>query len=64
MRLINDESPIDSHMGAVLPDVLNSEIVLGNISTIQHALDYIKRTFYYIRVANTEDMTLWALSKL
>ncbi|CAL6095924.1 RNA_helicase [Hexamita inflata] len=64
MRLLNNESQIDSHMGSMLPDVLNSEIVLGNISTVQNALDYIKRTFYYIRITNTDDMVIWALAKL
>ena len=55
MRLLNGESMIESFMGSALSDVLNSEIVLGNIATVGDALNYIKRTFYNVRVVNTTE---------
>ena len=51
-------------MGNALSDVLNSEIVLGNIATVGDALNYIKKTFYNIRVVNTSEQVVWSLAQL
>jgi activating signal cointegrator complex subunit 3 len=40
---------IKSQFEGVLLEALNAEISLGNITTLSEALDYIKRTFYYVR---------------
>lgn len=64
MRLLNGETALESFLGSALSDVLNSEIVLGNISTVGDALSYIKRTFYNIRVVNTQEQVIWSLARL
>lgn len=64
MRLLNGETALESFLGGALSDVLNSEIVLGNISTVGDALNYVKRTFYNIRVVNTQEQVIWSLARL
>lgn len=61
IQQLKNETMIESHMGEKLPDVLNSEIVLGNISNTQHARDFIQNTFYFIRVVNWDEMVLLAI---
>eukprot|EP00375_Theileria_parva_P000202 XP_762871.1 ATP-dependent RNA helicase [Theileria parva strain Muguga] len=50
LSLNNQQLPIESQLIAKLPEVLNSEIVLRNITNLQQALEWIKTTYLYVRV--------------
>lgn len=41
---------LESHFGKKLAENLNAEVALGSIKDIQNAVDYVKSTFYYIRL--------------
>lgn len=42
--------PIESKFKPFLKEALLAEVVLGNICNMQEALDFIKSTFYYVRM--------------
>lgn len=50
LSLMNQQLPIESQMIKKLPDSLNAEIVLGNISTISEAANWLAYTYLYIRM--------------
>jgi pre-mRNA-splicing helicase BRR2 len=50
LSLLNQQLPIESQFISQLPDHLNAEVVLGNIGTMADALQWIKTTYYPIRV--------------
>lgn len=50
LSLMNQQLPIESQLIKKLPDMLNAEIVLGNISTIYEASAWLGYTFLFIRM--------------
>lgn len=50
LSLTNIQLPIESQLISKLPDHLNAEVVLGNIQSIQEAVDWLSYTFLYIRM--------------
>lgn len=50
LRLMCSQQPIESQLTKRLPENLNAEIALGNVSTVDEAVSYLKYTFYYVRV--------------
>eukprot|EP01083_Nonionella_stella_P210054 760843_1 len=50
MPLLNSQLPIESQLISRLPDSLNAEIVLGNISSIREAVEWIKYSYLNIRM--------------
>lgn len=50
LSLLNQQLPIESQMIKKLPDALNAEIVLGNVSTITEASNWIGYTYLYVRM--------------
>ena len=49
LSLLNQQLPIESQLISSLCDHLNAEVVLGNISTLQDAITWLKSTYYPIR---------------
>ena len=50
LSLLNQQLPIESQMVDKLPDILNSEIVLGNIQNTKDAAKWLTYTYFYIRM--------------
>ncbi|UKJ88638.1 U5 small nuclear ribonucleoprotein-specific helicase [Theileria orientalis] len=50
LSLNNQQLPIESQLVAKLPEVLNAEVVLRNVTNLQQALKWIKTTYLYVRI--------------
>ena len=50
LSLLNEQLPIESQLISRLPDILNAEIVLGNVNSRQEAVDWFSYTYLYIRM--------------
>ncbi|KAH9247473.1 hypothetical protein BASA83_008637 [Batrachochytrium salamandrivorans] len=50
LSLLNQQLPIESQLISRLPDILNAEIVMGNVRTRQDAVDWLGCTYLYIRM--------------
>lgn len=50
VRLLGHQAPIESQFIARLPDHLNAEIVLGTVSNVQDALQWLSYTYLFIRL--------------
>lgn len=50
LSLLNQQLPVESQMISKLPDILNAEIVLGNIQTVQDAVNWLGYTYLYVRM--------------
>ncbi|KAJ1551678.1 DEIH-box ATPase, partial [Nowakowskiella sp. JEL0078] len=50
LSLLNQQLPIESQLISKLADILNSEIVLGNIRNRDDAADWLRYTYLYIRM--------------
>ncbi|EKX54104.1 hypothetical protein GUITHDRAFT_160810 [Guillardia theta CCMP2712] len=50
LSLLNQQLPIESQMITPLPDILNSEIVLGSIQNVRDAVNWLGYTYLYIRM--------------
>lgn len=50
LSLINEQLPIESQLISRLADILNAEIVLGNVRNRQEAIDWIGYTYLYVRM--------------
>ncbi|TNJ26935.1 RNA helicase [Giardia muris] len=44
-RLLNNETPIESHLIDALPEILNAEVILGNASSVSDCKAFIQNTF-------------------
>ncbi|PAA72657.1 hypothetical protein BOX15_Mlig007168g1 [Macrostomum lignano] len=51
LSLMNQQLPIESHMISRLADNLNAEIVLGSVSSIADAVQWLTYTYLYVRMA-------------
>uniref|UniRef100_V5HTE9 U5 small nuclear ribonucleoprotein 200 kDa helicase n=2 Tax=Ixodes ricinus TaxID=34613 RepID=V5HTE9_IXORI len=60
LSLLNQQLPIESQMISKLPDVLNAEIVLGNIQNVKDACTWLGYTYLYIRMLRSP--TLYGIS--
>jgi pre-mRNA-splicing helicase BRR2 len=49
LSLLNQQLPIESQLISALPDLINAEVVLGNLATLKDCVDWIKSTYYPIR---------------
>ena len=54
LSLLNQQLPIESQLISSLPDLINAEVVLGNISTLQDAVAWVKSTYYSIRASKNK----------
>lgn len=50
MSLLNQQLPIESQFISSLPDQLNAEVVLGTISNIKEAVDWLGYSYLYVRM--------------
>ena len=50
LSLLNQQLPIESQMVTPLPDILNSEIVLGSVQNVRDAVQWLSYTYLYIRM--------------
>jgi pre-mRNA-splicing helicase BRR2 len=56
LSLNNQQLPIESQMISSLPDQLNAEIVLGTISNLKEAVNWLSYTYLYIRMRRNPDL--------
>lgn len=50
LSLMNQQLPIESQLISRLPDMLNAEIVLGNVSSVREAASWLGYSYLYIRM--------------
>ena len=50
LRLMNHQTPIESHFIKALPDHLNAEIVSGTVTNVREAMEWLSYTYLYIRM--------------
>lgn len=50
LSLLNQQLPVESQMISKLPDILNAEVVLGNIQTVRDAVNWLGYTYLYVRM--------------
>ena len=50
LSLLNQQLPVESQMIAKLPDVLNSELVLGSIQNMKDAVNWLGYSYLFIRM--------------
>ncbi|GMT33326.1 hypothetical protein PFISCL1PPCAC_24623 [Pristionchus fissidentatus] len=50
LSLMNQQLPVESQVISRLPDMLNAEIVLGTISSVQDAMHWLGYTYLYVRM--------------
>lgn len=50
LSLMNQQLPIESHLIKRLPESLNAEIVLGTISTLKDAVEWLGYSYLYVRM--------------
>uniref|UniRef100_A0A8D3CN79 Activating signal cointegrator 1 complex subunit 3 n=1 Tax=Scophthalmus maximus TaxID=52904 RepID=A0A8D3CN79_SCOMX len=60
LSLLNQQLPIESQMVGKLPDMLNAEIVLGNVQTVKDAVNWLGYTYLYVRMLRNP--TLYGVS--
>ena len=50
LSLFNTQLPIESQFAATIPDNLNAEIVLGTVTNLQEAAQWLGYTYLYVRM--------------
>jgi pre-mRNA-splicing helicase BRR2 len=50
LSLLNQQLPIESQLVSKLPDALNAEVVLGNVSNVREAANWLGYTYLYVRM--------------
>uniref|UniRef100_A0A671XSJ2 U5 small nuclear ribonucleoprotein 200 kDa helicase n=1 Tax=Sparus aurata TaxID=8175 RepID=A0A671XSJ2_SPAAU len=60
LSLLNQQLPIESQMVGKLPDMLNAEVVLGNVQTAKDAVNWLGYTYLYVRMLRNP--TLYGVS--
>ena len=60
LSLLNQQLPVESQLISKLPDMLNAEIVLGNIQNVKDAVHWLGYTYLYVRMCRNP--TLYSIS--
>ena len=60
LSLLNQQLPVESQLISKLPDLLNAEIVLGNIQNVKDAVRWLGYTYLYVRMMRNP--TLYGIS--
>lgn len=60
LSLLNQQLPIESQLISKLPELLNAEIVLGNIQNVSDAVVWLGYTYLYVRMLRNP--TLYSIS--
>ncbi|XP_061404387.1 U5 small nuclear ribonucleoprotein 200 kDa helicase [Lethenteron reissneri] len=50
LSLLNQQLPIESQLVSKLPDMLNAEVVLGNVQNTKDAVNWLSYTYLYVRM--------------
>lgn len=50
LSLLNHQLPIESQFISQLPDMLNAEVVLGNVQSVRDAVHWLAYTYLYVRM--------------
>ena len=50
LAMVNRQTPIESQFIGALPDQLNAEIVLGTVTNVREAIQWLSYTYLYIRM--------------
>eukprot|EP01039_Chlorochromonas_danica_P004415 gene4415-4836_t len=50
LSLMNQQLPIESHLVSRLPDILNAEIVLGTVSSLDEAVEWLGYSYFFVRM--------------
>ncbi|KAM9313363.1 U5 small nuclear ribonucleoprotein 200 kDa helicase [Gastrophryne carolinensis] len=56
LSLLNQQLPIESQMVPKLPDMLNAEVVLGNVQNAKDAVNWLGYTYLYIRMLRSPNL--------
>ncbi|CUS22555.1 LAQU0S06e00716g1_1 [Lachancea quebecensis] len=56
LAMLNQQLPIESQLISRLADNLNSEIVLGNITSRKEAVDWLGYTYLYVRMLGSPEL--------
>ncbi|XP_077325657.1 U5 small nuclear ribonucleoprotein 200 kDa helicase [Lithobates pipiens] len=56
LSLLNQQLPIESQMVAKLPDMLNAEVVLGNVQNAKDAVNWLGYAYLYIRMLRSPNL--------
>ncbi|KAF8792805.1 U5 small nuclear ribonucleoprotein 200 kDa helicase-like [Argiope bruennichi] len=56
LSLLNQQLPVESQLISKLPDMLNAEIVLGNIQNMKEAVTWLGYTYLYIRMLRSPNL--------
>ncbi|SCU90412.1 LADA_0F03884g1_1 [Lachancea dasiensis] len=56
LAMLNHQLPIESQLIANLSDIINSEIVLGNLKTRNNAVDWLGFTYFFVRVLENPEL--------
>lgn len=48
--LVHGEAPLESSLGVALPEYLNAEISCRTVNSVDNAVEWLKSTFYFIRM--------------
>ncbi|UYV81297.1 SNRNP200 [Cordylochernes scorpioides] len=60
LSLLNEQLPIESQFVSKLPDMLNAEIVLGNVQSVKEATTWLGYMYLYVRMLR--EPTLYGIS--
>lgn len=50
LSLMNQQLPVESQTISKLPDMLNAEVVLGTVSNVSDAMEWLGYTYLYVRM--------------
>ncbi|RYZ17789.1 MAG: DEAD/DEAH box helicase, partial [Myxococcaceae bacterium] len=56
LSLMNQQLPIESHMVSRLPDLLNAEVVLGSVSSLDEAADWLGYSYFFVRLVQNPSL--------
>ena len=56
LSLNNQQLPIESQMISALADQLNAEVVLGTVSSLKEAANWLSYTYLYIRMRRNPEL--------
>ncbi|KAM4746825.1 U5 small nuclear ribonucleoprotein 200 kDa helicase [Rhinophrynus dorsalis] len=56
LSLLNQQLPIESQVVTKLPDMLNAEVVLGNVQNAKDAVNWLGYTYLYIRMLRSPNL--------
>lgn len=56
LSMNNQQLPIESQMIHSLPDQLNAEVVLGSVTSLKEAINWMSYTYLYIRMRRNPEL--------